>query len=311
MTTIESLVFDLEAREPAEDGTAAIDVNMTSIHVTLIMAGQVSAVYDSTKPPAEENEFAKSCSALVTNRFTIRVSPKGEVVDPGLAGLFLAAAENRAKEQDDALRKEFNEKSGQAMTRQLEGLSPSQADSLREAVKKGTDHFIEVIHAQSDWRKNRVSELNESMEQSPVLGREGVSSLVNGLMAALPNEVVRVGDAWKGSLVSQADMFPPIPGMYTLTAIEPNVCTIQALGQRGLDEDPVVKKDEGWLKTTSRLGGSSEATLQIERQTGWLLRREQKTNLHGVFTTTIARPQPRDISDQTSIEITRVLTVIK
>jgi len=296
--------------EPAEDGTAAIDVSMASIHVTSTMSGQVSAVYDSTEPPVEGDEYARSCSPFIANRFTVRVSPKGEVIDPGLDGLFLAAAEKRAKDEDDALRNEFDEKSNQALRPKLEGLSPSEADQLKEMVKKANDQVMEAINARSGSRKDRVLALKEQMEKSSVLGREQVSGLVNRLMAVLPDEAVRIGDVWRGALPPQVDVLPPIAGMYTLQATEQNVCTIWALGQRGLDEDLVIE-EEPHIKVTSRLEGSSEGTLQVERPTGWLRHREQKTNLHGVVTTTIVGPQPRDISDQISIEITSTLTTLK
>ncbi len=275
--------FALEVTESSGDGTTAIDVNLAAIREKSGMQGQILGEYDSAKPPGEDNPMAGIYAPFLRNHFTVKVSPRGEVVDPGLDELFLAAAERRARDEDDMLREQLREKADQA-------------------IRRADERF--------GSRENRVLALKQQLEQFPIFGREHVAGLLSNLVVALPDTPMRSGDTWEGLLTVDVGTRVQVAATYTLAAVEQGVCTVQAAGQRSMDEEPLVY-EAGTTRVSNMLGGSSQATFQIERRTGWLLHKEHKTEFQGQTKRTTTGPPPQDTSAQVSMEITSTLTTLE
>ncbi len=283
MTNTESIEFDLEVMEPPGDGTAAIGVSLVAIRQKSEASGQVVGEYDSTEPQDKGGVLAEIYGAFPANRFTVKVSPRGEIVDSDLDGLFRAVAERRVLSEDNM---------------------------LRERLKEKADQAIQRTDGRFGSRENRVLAMKKQLEEFPVFGRERITGLLSHLIVALPDKSLRIGDAWEGSLAREMGLRMPMAGTYTLTAVEQDACTIQAAGRRGEDAEPIVQESKQ-AKMSSRLAGSSEATLRIERRTGWLLSEEQRIRLHGEVTMTAVSPQPQESSNPISIEVTRTLTTLR
>jgi len=282
-TNTRSIDLDLAVTESPGDGTVAIHVTLAAIREKSDMQGQTVAEYDSSKPRGEGDVVPGIYASFLGNRFTIKVSRRGEIIDSGLDGLFRAAAERRVQDEDDALRERLKDKADQAIRRTDERFGS---------------------------RGNRVLALKKQLEEFPVFGREQMAGLLSSLLVALPDKPMRSGDTWEGPLTVDMGERLQMAATYTLTAVEQSVCTIQAAGQRSLDEEPLVSEG-GQMKVSSKLGGSSRATLQIDRQTGWLLSKKHTTSLQGEMKRTATGPQPQDVSGQVSLEITSVLTTLK
>jgi len=283
MTSTETVDFDLEVMEPLADGVVAVNVSLAAIRQTSEAQGQVLGAYDSTQPPAQGDSLAEMYTPYLAHPFTVKVSPRGEIVDPGLDGLFRAAAERLAQREDDA---------------------------LRERLKGKAEQAIQRTNERFGSRENRVLALKKQLEEFPILGRVQLSGLVSSLMVALPDKPLCPGDTWEGPLT--IGMGPPMPmaGTYTLTAVEQDACTIRATGRRSEDEDPVVEETKQ-MKVSNKLAGSSEATLRLDRRIGWLLSKEHKTSLHGQITMTAAGPPSGESASEISIEIASTLTTIR
>jgi DNA-directed RNA polymerase subunit RPC12/RpoP len=283
MTNTRVCEFDLEVAEPPGDGTVAVNVSLAAIREKWEAPGQVPREYDSTKPPREGDTIGGIYASFLDNRFTIRVSPRGEIVDPGLDGLFLAAAERRAQDEDKALRTRLGGKA---------------------------DPAIQRMDARFGSRENRVLALKKQLEEFPVFGKEQVAGLLNNLIVALPDKPLRSGDTWEGPLTVNTGERLQMPAMYTLVDVEQGACTILATGQRSLDDEPIVSEG-GQMKMISKLGGSSRTTWRIERRTGWLLSEEHTASLRGETRMIVTGPPAQDTSRPASLEITSTLTTLK
>ncbi|MEN6576086.1 MAG: DUF6263 family protein [Phycisphaerales bacterium] len=283
MTATESADLDLEVLEPPADGTVAIGVSLAAARLKSEAAGQTVGEYDSAQPPGERNTMAEMYAPFLGSRFTIHVSPGGQLTDPNLDALFLTAARRRLEDEDA---------------------------SLRERLKDRADEAIRKADEQSGSREARVLDMKNKLEKFPVLGREKILEMLGNLIVALPDSPLRRGDTWQDSFAAGIGLRIPMAGTYTVTAVEPDVCTIQVAGQRSLDEEPLVEGTEQ-TKMTTKLGGSSEATLRIERQTGWLLSKECKVSLQGEVQMTTIGAQSQSISMPVSVEVTISVTTIE
>ncbi len=94
-----------------------------------------------------------------------------------------------------------------------------------------------------------------------------------------------------------------MPATYTMTAIEEDTCRISAQGKRETNEEPIVSQP-GQATGSSKLPGSSQADLTVDRRTGWLMRKDQTTRLSGQMQTSPAGPQGSEAAMQVDMEIT-------
>ncbi|MCH8217937.1 MAG: hypothetical protein IH892_14345 [Planctomycetes bacterium] len=100
-----------------------------------------------------------------------------------------------------------------------------------------------------------------------------------------------------------------MPATYTVTAIEENTCRIRAQGKRDINEEPIVSQT-GQATVSSKLAGSSQADLTVDRRTGWLVRKDQTTRLSGQMQTSPAGPQGSEAAMQVDMEITTTVELV-
>jgi DNA-directed RNA polymerase subunit RPC12/RpoP len=282
-TTTESMDFDLEVAESAGDGTIAVNTRLVTLRQKMAVQGQTVGEYDSSKPQGTGDTVAGIYAPFLDNRFTVKVSPRGEIVDPGLEELFRTAAERRVQEEDEMMREQAQER----------------ADL---AIRRTDERF--------GSREGRVLAMKKQLEEFPVFGRKRMAGLLASLCAVLPDRPVRAGDAWEDTFNVDADARIQMAATYSVTTVGPDICTIEAVARRSPDEEPVVY-DMGPVRVSNRLGGSSQATLEIECGTGWLFRSEYKTTLQGQSKTTTSGPQAQEFSGHVSLETTSTLTTVK
>ena len=282
MTGTQSFTFNLETQEAQADGTIPIQVTLAAVQVKTEMTGMPPAEYDSTKPQSEGNLLAQYYVPFIGKHFTIGVSAQGEITDPGLDALFLAAAQDRMAAEDDM---------------------------IRERLKGRADAAIERTNQQFGSRDSRVLALKKQLEEFPVFSTDEARSLLDHMTAALPAEPVQPGTRWNAPVTVRASTNLEIRGTYTVTAIEDDSCTITAEGERSLEEEPFTYQ-MGSTVVSNKLGGPSRVSLTVDRQTGWLRAKEQTTSLSGrVLRTNAAAPGQESFSDD-SIEITTTVSSV-
>ena len=278
---VESFTFDLEATQAQADGLVPIAVVLVEIQVESKIAGKTAFEYDSNQPLDSTDQLAMMCAPFVGKRFTINVSPRAEIADAGLDELFRAVAADRLKAEDDA---------------------------TRERVGAMAEQAIQKVDQRFGSRENRLLAMKKQLEELSLLNRDKIHGVLSELAVALPGQALRQGDSWSQPIaVPQVDWRLKVAATYTLTAVEAGVCTIQARGQRRLEEDAFVQ-ETGPMRLRHELGGSSQATLTVDRQTGWLLSKEQKTNLSGRVETSMTGKPDQDTSAPVSLKIATTVT---
>jgi len=286
VTALETFTFYLEATPARADGTVPLTVTLAAVQVKSAMQGTTTAEFDSTTTPAEADRYGELYAPFVGKRFTIDVSAQGEIVDFGLDALYRAVAEERVTAEDITIREdlEFKEKA--------------------ETVIEGTNQRL-------GSEEDRVLAMKKQLEEFPVLGKDKLSTLLGELVVALPAKPLHKGDRWSRPVViAQVDRRLEMATVYTVTAVKEKACTIRVEGLRSWDETPLVQELDQ-MKVSSELGGSCQATLTVDRQTGWLLSKEQKTTLTGQITTGAIDTADQDTSMPVALEITSTVTTLE
>ena len=159
-----------------------------------------------------------------------------------------------------------------------------------------------------DSREEQLQAMKTRFERSVILGKDELCDLLDELIAFLPSEALREGDTWSNPVAIYAGVPLEMDTTYRLTGAEEDICTISAEGQRSTTEAPIVQE----LDTTriSRvLSGASEATLTVDRRTGWLQSKEQKITLAGRMDKSWT-DAPGGTSVQMSLERTTTVTTL-
>lgn len=283
ITNTQSVTFDLEALDAQADGRIPVQITLAVIQVKTQMPGMPPGGYDSAKPQSEHDPMAGIYVPFVGKRFTIGVSGQGEVIDPGLDELFLAVATDRVAAEDDM---------------------------MREQLKERAKAAIEQTNRRYGSREKRALALKQQLEESPLFGAEEVRSLLDDLITSLPEEPMQSGMRWEAPVVVRVGTRLEIPGAYAVTAIDDDSCTISGEGTRSQEEEPFIHQSESTI-VNNKLGGSSQANLTVDRQTGWLLSKEQTTTLSGRISRTNPKTPGKESFSDVSMELTTTVALVE
>ncbi|MCH7920720.1 MAG: hypothetical protein IIC50_22425 [Planctomycetes bacterium] len=279
-TITQTITVDLETGESKADGTIGVGITLTQIQLKTEMGGTETGTYtyDSAEAVGEDDLLAETYGSFVGKRFTVGVSGQGNIIDSGLDELFLAVAKDRMQAEDWKTRMRLKEKA---------------------------DAAIERTNQRFGSRQARALALKKQLEEFPIFGTEKIRDLLAHLFVTLPEQSVQMGAAWNGSLAvtEVSGIHVDMPATYTMTAIEEDTCRISAQGKIDINEEPIVSQT-GQAAGSSKLAGSSQADLTVDRRTGWLMRKDQTTRLSRQTQTSPAGPQGSEAAMQVDMEIT-------
>jgi hypothetical protein len=181
---------------------------------------------------------------------------------------------------------------------------------MREQLKEKADDAIERTDQRFGSRMGRTLALKKQLEESLLFGAEEIRGLLNHLVVPLPDEPVHSGSRWSGPVAVRVGTRLEMPGTHILTAVEEDSCTIAAEGQRDLEEEPFIYQ-VGSTTVSNKLGGSSQARLTVDRPTGWLRAKEQKTILRGRVLRAAGTAPGQETFSDVAMEIATTVTAIE
>lgn len=282
VTGTQAFTVGLQAGPTLADGAVPITVRLEAIQVKTEMQGTTMGEYDSTRPQSEDDSMAGLYVPFINQRFTMRLSEQGEIIDPGLDELFLAVAADRVEAEDDMMREQLGERSD-------------------EAIQHTDQRF--------GSRRARTLALKKQFEESLILGEQDIRGLLDHLIVPLPAGPVQRGSRWSGPIPVRVQTWTEMPGTYTVAALEEDACTVVAEARRSPEDEPVISQI-GSTTVSEKLVGSTLATVTVDRASGWLRRKEQKTALSGrVLRTSAGAPGQGTFSDVTTEVTTTVIPV--
>ncbi len=264
-TSTQAITVDLKANEATADGTFPVEVTIVRIQVKTEMQGISSWQYDSAKTSSEADPMAEHYAPFIDKQFTIHVSRQGNIVNTGLDELYLTVAKDHIEAEDSRM---------------------------------GSVQAIERTDQRFGSRDKRIQAIKKQLEEFPLFGHELTRRLLGDLIVLLPSEPLENGMSWDGTMTVRAEMNRDVPATYSVTSLDESTCTIKAHGERP-EEDPPFVHQVGQATITSDLAGSSQMTLIMDRHTGWLKSKTQKSLLKGQM----QHDQPGQTSTQAPIQI--------
>lgn len=270
-----TFTFELEVAPPGTGRTVPVTIALTAVRQKIVDGqGATKVDYDSARPDDSDSSRGRLYGPFMNKPFTIQVSSQGQIVAADLAELFHSAAEESVRIHDERMK----QRSGKV-----------QDDRPYE---------------------QRVQERQKTYGSFLMFGGNTFNTLLGELVSALPEGPVQEGDAWDGPVpVLQVEGLS-MATTYRVTAVDDDICTIQAEGRRGREDDPIVEEYDQY-KVTHRLGGTYRATLRLDRRTGWLMNKEWKTSFSGQSVTKGKGVQEFDSNVQIAQEITTTVTTIE
>ncbi|MCF7973957.1 MAG: hypothetical protein K9N55_09085 [Phycisphaerae bacterium] len=282
MTSTQSVTVDLDVQDPQADGAATLNVSISQIKVKMESQGMADE-YDSAEPSSQDSPVAEFYSPFVGQTFTIHVSRQGEIVHTGLDELYLAAAQNRIKAEDDMIRTQNGEKA--------------------DAVIQRTDRRF-------GSQDSRILAMKKQLEEFPLFGQEQVLRLLGDLIAPLPSQPIENNMTWDGMITVKAEINEDVPATYSVTSLDEETCVIEAQGERSEEEPPFVYQADQ-TTITSDLAGSSQVTLIVDRRTGWLKGKTQKTLLNGPIQQSLPGQADTETATQVIMDITTTVEPVE
>jgi len=240
----------VEAVFHVEDVNAQGDVLMTVTFEKLQIKKKspMSTIeFDSTKPDTgPSNQINSVYSALVGQSFKIKVASNGNILELlSIDDMVLKMAEKVIAAEDEKMDKRAIQKLNQ---------------------KYGT-------------REKRKEKLKKVIEMF-FFGEEKIRSMMRAFIQVLPSGPVKIGDSWDGEIDIEDLQGSEINLKNILKNYEKDKAIIDSVYERSLDNKPIKHKTNPEMIFTKI---DYSGTAQIDRSSGWIIRKEVKASLSAEF----------------------------
>ncbi len=275
------LTLELEPRAVAADGAVTLRVTMRRIQHQIFMGreGEKPPVFaaDSADEKRRYEHEMGICLAPIGESFTVVVSPQGRIGQLDTEAFCAAVGRKRMEYEDEAIRRkatsfaEWKYRDRDEATRRK--LTQELVD--RE-IRSENRKYGSAAERQQQYRAGALESHLYSMVRLPWL--------LHDLLMPFPAAPVAQNGRWTAPVMTRSDGPLELTGTYTLKGQEGGACIIQVEARRTMDHQcygaPAVPE-----KHRTRLAGTYQATLKIDRTTGTLLSGEAVMDLKGQTST--------------------------
>lgn len=293
------LTLELEPLEAASDGTVTIKVTVLRVRHKLYWVrktGEHPMIdLDSADETRRDKHEMGICLAPVGESFTVVVSARGRAWRVDSAAFCRAVARKRMQYEDEAIRREtirkkeweYGEKDEEVRRKLMQAGVPKervygvkdeatrrrliQAD-VAKALKDENTKYGSAAQRQEHYRKDAAECHLYSLGQ--------VRLMLNDVLVPFPDGPVAEGGRWTAPFMMCADGPVELEGTYTLQSLENDTCTIQVRAERTMNDHTIIEPPVP-SEYRTRLAGTYQATMKIDRATGALVSKEASVDLAG------------------------------
>jgi hypothetical protein len=237
--------------------------------------------YDSTKPDAvADNPLAPTYAALIGQSLVMKVTPVGQVEIKGIDEMYRQMAE-RIIEAEDALRK--------------------------KRLKEKAQRAIERANRQYGSRAKRIDAVKKMIKNNPLFAEVTITETVGHAIMPFPARAVGIGDSWQGKTTLVSSMPVKLDCTYTLKEKSQALATVEISSKIDLDDVPASAKEDSSGSIRMSMAGSYQGTAQIDRASGWMVRKRVAIKASGHVKIATDKQTPQGMTMPMSIE--SVITV--
>lgn len=266
----------LEVKKIDANGVASITVTYLTLKEKTITAfGEFG--YDSTDPcTAINNPLAPTYAAMMGENFTMRVTPKGKIVEiKGIDEMFSRMAEKIIVAEDELMSK--------APTGTCERKEDAAAgkEPQKMSVEERAKKRIEGLNKTYGSRNGRKKALKQMIKDNPLFSERQFKEMAGDVVMPFPGRVVGIGDSWASKLTLPTTLpIEETDGRYALKANRNGVVVVDVSSKIELvKETGPVKAGQG--KQSMKVAGDYRGTLEIDETSGWMIRKEAKVQVSG------------------------------
>jgi len=262
--------------------------NIASIKVTYLKLKEKGASqygqmeYDSTKPEiSADNPFAPTYSAMIGQGFIMKVSPEGKILElVGMDEMYLKMAEKIADSEDEDIKKRLKDRAQQSKDR---------------------------TNQRYGSRTKRVETLKEIIKKNPLFTEDKFKHIVDIVMVPFPGKSISIGDSWQEKTILLYGERLEVDGTFTLKEKNQELMTIDMNSKIDLNNATVSAIGSPQGQTKISLKGSYEGSLQINQNSGWLIRKKATMKTTGEIKMEANQQMPQGMTIPMSLE--SVITV--
>jgi hypothetical protein len=274
-----NLRIEVEARKLDANGLTPIEIIFRNQKETTTIEG-ITRGYDSTKPISPEDNITQMYAAMMGESFIARVTPRGKIAELELDKMYLSMAQKMMESEDKMLKNRLKEKAQRA---------------------------IERTNKRYGSREKRMQALKQQIEQFPFFNEKQIRSIANKITVVFPVSAVQIGDSWKEKIETES---AEIYCTHTLQGNENGTVSIKVSGTRSIDDEPVISKI-GPVKSSTKLAGSYDATIQVDAKSGRLLSKRADMSFTGETTISENNQKPKEQTMPMSIKATVIVEPVK
>jgi hypothetical protein len=206
----------------------------------------------------------------------VKVMPEGKVAEiKGIDDMYRGMAERIVDGEDELARKRLKEKAGR--------------------VIEGRDRRY-GSHAK------RVDAVKKMIKDNPLFAEEKITETVSHVMIPFPERAVGIGDSWQGKMTLLSGVPVKMDCTYTLKERDQAIATVGMSSKIDLHDVPVSAKGGPSGSTKMNMTGSYQGTVQIDRASGWMVRKRVAIKASGHIKMAANKQAPQGMTMPMSIE---------
>ncbi|HCO93690.1 MAG TPA: hypothetical protein DIU00_07035 [Phycisphaerales bacterium] len=279
------LTTELEFEAEQVDANAVMPLKVTHLrfHETTKMAGDQSE-YDSARPDTVGNSlFGPIFSAMIGRSFVVKVTPEGKIVElEGLAEMYQQMAEPLVEYEDKATKQRY---------------TGMETKGSEEDAKRQIDRANEKYGS----KEKRIEATREKLEDGPFSREENIRDMLGHVIMSFPGGPVGIGDSWTGAPFSMGDMEMG-DCTYTLRETNQTAVLVDTSLKIEVDDEVPARADGSRGSSRTTLAGSGQGSLEIDPNTGWMLRKNVTLRYSGETKTAPTERNPRGTTTAQSME---------
>ena len=309
-TTTTGLAVDVEQVDP--NGVSWLKVTYLTIHeINKTPVGPME--YDSTKPDTAVSymNFGPLYTAMIGQSFRAKVTPEGRIVElAGLAEMYSQMAERVVENEDEATRLRMAKASTRLVV-EHDGKATNRQRMAKDAEERAKQ-LIAERNQRYGSRKKRIESTRTRLEKNGYSRENYLREMLANAIMPFPDGPVGAGDSWSaGVALFYLGDTALDDCTYTLREIKQDVVSMDFDSKIDLDNELISGKEGASGSSRETMTGSCEGSLEIDPNSGWMLRRNVTLHCSGEIKTPPTELTPQGMTLALSMEIATTVKPIE
>ena len=239
--------------------------------------------YDSAKPDTIGNsQFGPIFSAMIGQSFMMKVTPEGKIVElEGLTEMYQRMAELVVEYEDEATRQRY------AGTE-----TKGSGENAKRQIDRANQKYGSI--------EERIEATREKLDTGPYSCEENIRDMLGNVIMSFPGRPIGINDSWTTPFSMGNQKLGDCT--YTLKETNQTALLVDISLKIKVEEEIPAPADGSRGSSIRTLTGSGQGSLEIDPNTGWMLRKNVTLHYSGETKTPPTAQNPRGTTTPQSME---------